>query len=178
MSESAATSNAVTLGARIRLIRGQLSQKARADVLGVAVSSYQHYERGERSPDAAFLARLGAEGWNVHWLVTGDGHQRFDTVSSAGADASQAMSLDRETLARSMRVLELALELARVEVGPTTKAMMVADVYQHLLSHGFDGDRLFVVTQDLKRRLQDIQAGRNAGTGETDSGPTGPSTEN
>lgn len=73
-----------------------------ADELKVAVSSYQYYERDERLPDAAFLARMAALGWNPLWLLTGQGPERIpDGVDrQAAEDRAQALAGDVAAQAR------------------------------------------------------------------------------
>jgi phage repressor protein C with HTH and peptisase S24 domain len=59
------------LGRRLILVRGRITQDAYAAQLGVHVNTLARYERGERLPGADFLQRLGANGVNLHWLLTG-----------------------------------------------------------------------------------------------------------
>lgn len=62
------------IGARIKKIRGQLTQKEFADLLGVGRTSVVRYESGERTPDAEFLVKLNVI-YKVQplWLLTGQG---------------------------------------------------------------------------------------------------------
>jgi transcriptional regulator with XRE-family HTH domain len=68
------TLTAVPIGERIKLIRGEVSQKEFANSLGVAQNTLGNYERGERRPSVEFLAALVAfSDVNYHWLITGEG---------------------------------------------------------------------------------------------------------
>ncbi|MDQ5377162.1 helix-turn-helix transcriptional regulator [Klebsiella pneumoniae] len=63
------------LGARIREQREvlKLSRASLADSLGVAVSTLQAWENGEREPGASFIAKLSELlSVTAHWLITGD----------------------------------------------------------------------------------------------------------
>lgn len=158
-----------------------LNQGEFAEVLGVGKSTYQNYERDDRLPDADALCRLPKLGWNVNWLLTGEGQERLEPLSGAGLRVSEAaasygsqpLSLDRETLIRAEKILGLALGLARVQVGGTDRAQMLADVYDHLIAHGFDGDQLLEITQALKEQLNRIQESRDARKGSGSSGSVG-----
>lgn len=60
------------IGARIKSLRGDETQKAFADRLGVGRTSVVRYEAGERTPDAEFMAKANAVlGVDLIWLLTG-----------------------------------------------------------------------------------------------------------
>jgi len=64
----------VEIGARIRQVRGSMTQKEFADRLGIGRTSVVRYESGERSPDAVFIARAHALlGVDPIWLLAGVG---------------------------------------------------------------------------------------------------------
>lgn len=79
--------------------------------MGVALRSYQGYERGEAEPSLQVLLGLVARGWSAHWLLTGEGEERagaaFDRDSrpsgSVEAGVSHTMNLE---------VLRMAVGLA------------------------------------------------------------------
>lgn len=48
-----------------------LSQQALADLLGISLRSQQNYEKGDRSPDSAYLAAIAAAGADVLYILTG-----------------------------------------------------------------------------------------------------------
>lgn len=60
-----------TVGQRLAFLRDSDTQKDFASRLGVGVSSYARYERGERLPDAEMLVSLCVMGFNINWLLTG-----------------------------------------------------------------------------------------------------------
>jgi len=62
------------IGARIRSIRGDMTQKDFGDRLGVGRTSVVRYEAGERTPDAEFIAKAySVLGIDPIWLLTGAG---------------------------------------------------------------------------------------------------------
>lgn len=75
-----------TIGQRIAHIRGDKSQAAFATEIGVHKNSIGNYERGERTPDADFLASLMKAGYSANWVVSGVGPMRLvDSVQDPSA---------------------------------------------------------------------------------------------
>ncbi|MFV3126083.1 helix-turn-helix domain-containing protein [Niveispirillum sp. KHB5.9] len=68
-----------------------VSQVEMAKRLQVSKNSWQRYEQGEL-PGGDILNRLGEQGFNVHWLVMGQGEMLF-------ADRSIDQSLDKADIA-------------------------------------------------------------------------------
>lgn len=60
-----------------------LSQQALADRLGIALRSQQNYEKGDRSPDANYLAAIAAAGADVRYILTGQRDGPAPVVLSA-----------------------------------------------------------------------------------------------
>jgi len=52
-----------------------LHQKEMAEHIGVSLSSLQRYELGSGVPDVNALVELAKDGYNIHWLLTGDGEK-------------------------------------------------------------------------------------------------------
>lgn len=71
------------IGSRLALIRGSMSQAAFAEKLGVHKNSLGNYERENRTPDAGFLAKLIANGYDCNWLLTGVGEPRLKKVGQS-----------------------------------------------------------------------------------------------
>jgi transcriptional regulator with XRE-family HTH domain len=69
-------------GKRLIVIKKALSldQKGMAEKLGISRSTYQHYERGERSARGWVLEKLISFGVNPVWLLTGEG-QPFEPAT-------------------------------------------------------------------------------------------------
>ena len=62
-----------TVGKRLEHMRAHVTQREFAATLGVALRTYQNYERDERPPSAEVLRAVAGLGWNPTWLLTGDG---------------------------------------------------------------------------------------------------------
>lgn len=102
------------IGERLREERERigLSQGAFGEIGGVKANAQGNYEKGERYPDAAYLACLSARGVDVLYVVTG---QRTpmpaDSLSAGEAlilDNYRALSdKDRDAVARLMAGLLL-----------------------------------------------------------------------
>lgn len=58
----------------IRKDRG-FNQKQMAESMGVSLRTLQRYEEGSKVPDVTLLVDLALSGYNLHWLITGDGNK-------------------------------------------------------------------------------------------------------
>lgn len=129
------------IGRRIQHVRGEMSQTAFAELLGISRSSLLRYEKDERLPDADFLAllceRLGADG---HWLLTGKalvsppdlGDPRpFSQVSAS--PASQLHQLWADTAERE---LPLAAHRAAAEASSHRSTWRVLAVLRSVFPDG------------------------------------------
>lgn len=65
----------MTFGKRLKEIRKDLgiTQKEMSQRYGIGLSSLQRYENGQSVPGGIFLIDLATKGYNLHWLMTGDG---------------------------------------------------------------------------------------------------------
>jgi transcriptional regulator with XRE-family HTH domain len=61
------------------------SQKEMAERLGIGLSTYQYYERGEREIPAKLLIKLTTYGVGPKWILTGDGDM-FESNEHNGSD--------------------------------------------------------------------------------------------
>ena len=93
----------VTIGERLRLVRGSMTQKAFATVVGVHENTVANAERRDAATQEYLLRLASARGINLHWLLTGEG-----TMRAAEADRAD-QTLLQEKLAV---VLADALRLA------------------------------------------------------------------
>lgn len=67
---------------RLREERLRLDLK-QTDILrqiDVAISTFSNYETGKRSPDLEFIMKLGALGYDVAYIVTGERHENGAVV--------------------------------------------------------------------------------------------------
>jgi transcriptional regulator with XRE-family HTH domain len=92
---------AMMLGERLKLVRGTVSQKAFAALLGVHENTVSNAER-RGSATQEFLLRIAeVQGINLHWLLTGRGAMR---VGADGGDGSLLQEKLTLALADALRV--------------------------------------------------------------------------
>jgi hypothetical protein len=134
----------VTLGERLKLVRGTASQKAFAAELSLHENTVANAER-RHSASLEYLLRLATvRGVNLHWLLTGQGPMRVgesdgsllqEQVHLALADALRAAygsryaSVPLETRARAMRAGASYLRA----IGVTAQTLPDADALARLL---------------------------------------------
>jgi len=90
----------MTLGARLKLIRGAAKQKEFADTIQCPLSTYARYEQGKSIPDADLL-KLVCEKYqiNIEWLVFGSGPMHRGEINSQHQTQFQCLSpLDFEII--------------------------------------------------------------------------------
>lgn len=80
------------IGTRLRAVRGNWTQQEFASRMGTDKNTIGRYERGERVPDAVFLARLRkVSGVSLDWLICG--------AAGAGTARPPFADIDPELLA-------------------------------------------------------------------------------
>lgn len=97
------------VGSRLVSIREQSNtdRPGMARALGVSVSTYGRFERGDREIGAKPLALLGSMGWNLNWVVRGNGAERLEAAFQSQSqdlsptDLSMAIQLANEKIAAS-----------------------------------------------------------------------------
>ncbi len=73
----------MTLGERLKLVRGAISQKAFAAELGIHENTVSNAERRDSATHDYLLRIATARNINLHWLLTGQGPMRlFDADDS------------------------------------------------------------------------------------------------
>lgn len=97
----------LNIGERLKEERVRLgfNQAEFAAFAGVAKTSQFNYEKGERSPDADYLAAVSAQGVDILYVVTGE--RKPQTADSISADALELLEVyqrvndaDRQVLMR------------------------------------------------------------------------------
>jgi transcriptional regulator with XRE-family HTH domain len=130
----------MTLGERLKLVRGTASQKAFAAELGVHENTISNAERRNSATHEYLLKLASARGVNLHWLLTGHGSMRVaeldgsllqEKINLALADAlrlaygARYSSLSLETRARALRAGATYLRAIGVteDTLPSTEAL-------------------------------------------------------
>ena len=88
-----------TVGSRLRYARHQtgLSLRSLSEKLKVSVNTIGAYERNETSVDVEVLQYFAAQGFNVHWLVTGEG---ADLLQPSQALPTQTLRIEIAVVSR------------------------------------------------------------------------------
>jgi transcriptional regulator with XRE-family HTH domain len=120
MADAAASlrGGGMTLGERLKLVRGTISQKAFAAELAIHENTVSNAERRNAATQGYLLKLAEARNINLHWLLTGHGPMRVgdsdasllqEKIGLALADALRAAygarytTLSVDTRARAMR---------------------------------------------------------------------------
>ena len=101
----------MTLGERLRLVRGTDTQKAFAEALGVHENSVANAERRNSATQEYLLRIAEVRNINLHWLLTGHGAMRLE--EPAGSLLQEKLSLaltDALRLAYGARYSAVPLE--------------------------------------------------------------------
>lgn len=119
-----------SVGARMRRLRGDLSQDEFASRLGVHKETVGKYERDKMLPGSDVLTRLRQD-WRVdiNWLLTGEGE---------GAPVPMP-ELDSGALAGAIAAIEELLQRRAMILAPDKKGKLVALVYTQLTKAGGGG---------------------------------------
>lgn len=120
-----------SLGARLTAARRGRSQRATAKLLGIHFNTLSGYEKGETSPDVAWILEVAAPrlGVSPHWLIFGG--------SPAGAEAAPAApELDVKLLERSLAETRAAAAKRAKPLPTDREALVVALYYGHLVRSG------------------------------------------
>ena len=73
------------------------SQQALADLLGISLRSQQNYEKGDRSPDSAYLAAIAAAGADVLYILTGQRSQPVPPAQELPRQEQEWLALYRNS---------------------------------------------------------------------------------
>jgi transcriptional regulator with XRE-family HTH domain len=134
----------MTLGERLRLVRGAASQKAFAAELGIHENTVSNAERRDSATQEYLLKLAAARNVNLHWLLTGQGPMRIGEVDASLLHEKINLALaDALRLACGSRYASLPLDMrARVlraglnylrAIGVTEDTLPDADALAKLL---------------------------------------------
>ena len=128
------------LGNRIRQVRGSLTQRQFADKIGVAVYTYQTYEKGS-IPNGKILLRIHERfNVNITWLLTGEGSptppveskQLMPAVSEAAAEYAPPID---QLIEMVLKILDSNTEFTRALQSNITAFYHALETKQRLARH-------------------------------------------
>lgn len=121
-----------TIGSRLKAWRSALNlkQEEAAARVGLSKSTYQNYERDERSPAADSLEVLVRAGINANWLLTGEGPMMLADLQPPLVVASQ---INEPALAA---LLEGAIGLVREGMTAERACRLAVRTYAQALAEG------------------------------------------
>lgn len=126
-----------SIGQRMTHIRASISQRQFAEALGVPLRTYQNYEQDKREPDLRTLAGLHSHGWNLNWVLTGEGPERLEALQDkeSGGESAQSQNLNQQRLTLALQLVEDALASKNAYL-PTAKRAEAAMLVYELLGSG------------------------------------------
>lgn len=114
-----------TLGDRLRIVRGSITQAEFARRFAVSNRTLGLYERNVTAPDAKFLGKIASDlDVDLNWLVLGRGEMR-QTESAAPSGG-----LKRGLMEQAIRVSEQFFRDEAPEISPSDRAKMILLVYE------------------------------------------------
>jgi transcriptional regulator with XRE-family HTH domain len=113
----------MTIGERIKEVRGSLSRDVFAEQMGVVRNTVQRYEMYGTRPHIDFIESIcKAYKINADWLIFGKGPKYTDQLPVA--------EVDQDTLIAVISSLEEALEANNKKMEPDKKAEVIAMLYE------------------------------------------------
>ncbi len=142
----------MTIHERLRAARTALGlkQEEMAEQSGVSGRAYQGYEGGRSVPGGDALMGFVHAGINANWLLTGEGPMLLRELQTAGAK-EPAQAVDLELMQGLLEMLEEELEKRDRDLGPASKARLVAVLYDCAVKLG-------ALDPSIMRNVLDIAA--------------------
>ena len=152
-----------TIGSRIRVIRGSLSQDEFATQMRVHKNTLGKYERGDRFPDFAFMQRLIEIGYNMNWFLTGEGAMSFD-VGNVGmmpggrAQLSRKQKFDEDLAAIISRAISNLYREENARLTEDDRGRLLARIYNALSSFEDHSDRLIALGEQIAQLRSNLRS--------------------
>ncbi len=120
---------AASVGERLAAARSGKSQRVAAELLGIGPTTLSRYERGEVSPDVAFIEKAAELfGVDATWLAFGR------EVPKAEA----APEIERELLESVIVDVRAVIAEANLALAPDKEALLIAILYRHQVTEQSD----------------------------------------
>lgn len=124
---------AMKLGERVRLARESkgLKQEELAKAIGMSQAGLSKLEKSKTAEKTKFAIEISrATDVSLDWLTTGKGEMTSNQVK----EPPSRYAIDRPTLARAMKLVDLVIEKNRFVVDPDEKLNIYAVIYEELLN--------------------------------------------
>lgn len=157
----------MSLGNRLKLVRGQRTQKEFSEALGISKNTYAHYERDERVPDATLVAFICREySINPAWFLTGEGPmQRGEEKVCSGDISPKFDKIDPlgDDLKWLVKLLDFFNEIEGSQFDNWWRAHMISIFFEVFLKLGRKAalDRVIMFCEGMRMKL-------NLGAGQSD----------
>lgn len=88
----------MAFGNRLKEVRANLGlkQPEMANLLGIATSTYQYYERGERDTPFTIIKKITTKGVDPLWLITGEGEPGIEILKSRNVSDESKQFLKKD----------------------------------------------------------------------------------
>jgi transcriptional regulator with XRE-family HTH domain len=120
-----------SLSDRLKIVREKMgkTQKEMALLIGVSYGSLQVYEEGKSVPGGKVLAALSRQGFDVNWILTGEGEMRRGAAAQPGP-------VDKELLLSIMKAVDEYLEEIVGRLTREKKNLLIVTLYELCVEEG------------------------------------------
>ena len=146
----------MTLGERLKLIRGTTTQKAFAAELGIHENSVSNAERRHTATQEYLLRIAEVRNINLHWLLTGRGTMRMDEAESSLLQEKLTVALvDALRLAYGARYASVPLETRARALRAGASYLRAIGVTEDTLPDSESLAKLLRLTIEVMRKASD-----------------------
>jgi transcriptional regulator with XRE-family HTH domain len=146
----------MTLGERLKLIRGTTTQKAFAAELGIHENSVSNAERRHTATQEYLLRIAEVRNINLHWLLTGRGTMRMDEAEASLLQEKLTVALvDALRLAYGTRYASVPLETRARALRAGASYLRAIGVTEDTLPDSESLAKLLRLTIEVMRKASD-----------------------
>ena len=146
----------VTLGERLKLIRGTTTQKAFAAELGIHENSVSNAERRHTATQEYLLRIAEVRSINLHWLLTGRGTMRMDEAEASLLQEKLSVALvDALRLAYGARYASVPLDTRARALRAGASYLRAIGVTEDTLPDSESLAKLLRLTIEVMRKASD-----------------------
>jgi transcriptional regulator with XRE-family HTH domain len=146
----------MTLGERLKLIRGTTTQKAFAAELGIHENSVSNAERRHTATQEYLLRIAEVRNINLHWLLTGRGTMRMDEAEASLLQEKLTVALvDALRLAYGARYASVPLDTRARALRAGASYLRAIGVTEDTLPDSESLAKLLRLTIEVMRKASD-----------------------